>query len=79
MDTEGEVVTSAAGSVLVGADGAEIDVVGALRASAADVLSEIHDTATVAAGDVMSVTSAQLDVNAFGSTAASMTELLVGR
>ena len=57
MNTAADVVTTTAGSVVVGADSAEIDLVSAKRVSAADVIDQIHDTTSIAAGDVMSVTA----------------------
>lgn len=50
MDTEGDFITSASGSYVVGADTAEWDLVSTLRTVSADVISQVQDTATLSTG-----------------------------
>jgi hypothetical protein len=67
LDSDGDVKTAAAGSVLLAADAVDWNVVSTVRTAAADVLAQVYDTATLSAGEVASLTAGRLEANALGA------------
>lgn len=78
LDTDGDVSTVASGSVLVTADAVDWNVVSTVRATAADYIGQFHDTITVNTGEVASMTSGRVELNALDAVETSMGDLLVG-
>ena len=78
VETDGDVVSSSVGSLLVDADSAELNLMSLLSTESADLMTSVHDTTRLSSGQLVSVTTEDLSLNAFGVAEASVGNLSLG-